>query len=128
MERKLRVTVDGHVYEVTVEDLTESGGSLYPQPGSMVVAVPAVAPLAAPAPPLATAAAGAGDVVCTLGGVVESVPVQVGQQIAQGAVVVVIQAMKMNTPMLAPRAGRVLAVAVQPGQAVEPGIVLATIG
>ena len=37
MERRFRITVDGTPYDVTVEDLTDTGNLLYPQPGSMAV-------------------------------------------------------------------------------------------
>jgi biotin carboxyl carrier protein len=132
MERKLRITVDGRAYNVTVEDLSEGSNLLYPQPGSMTVPsapapVPAAAPVAAAAPAASHGGAGPGDVVATLGGMVESVPVSVGQAVNQGDTVVVLEAMKMNTPMIAPRAGTVTSVAVRAGQAVEAGQLLATI-
>jgi glutaconyl-CoA/methylmalonyl-CoA decarboxylase subunit gamma len=128
MEKKFRITVDGREYTVTVEDLTEGTGSLYPAPGSMTI--PASA--AAPGPTAATAAApraqsGPGDVVATLGGVVESIPVSVGQQVGPGDKVVVIEAMKMKNNMVASRAGKVASIVVKVGDAVEPGQVLLTI-
>ena len=133
MERRFRITVDGTPYDVTVEDLTDTGSKLYPQPGSMALpAVPAPVPAApaptASAPPSAGAPAGPGDVVATLGGVVESVAVQAGQRVNAGDTVVVLEAMKMKSHMVAPRAGTVVSLAVKPGDAVEAGHVLATIG
>ena len=126
MERKFRVTVDGKAYEVVVEDLSEGSNTLYPQPGSMTVpAAPPVSPPPSAAPP--RPAAGAGDVVATLGGVVESIVVAVGQAVQAGDKVLVLEAMKMNSPMIAPRAGTVASIAVKVGDAVEPGQVLATI-
>lgn len=129
MERKFRITVDGRPYSVTVEDMSEGDNLLYPQPGSMVIPSPAspAVPAAAAAPAAARAAAAPGDVVATLGGVVDSVAVSVGQQVNQGDKVVVLEAMKMKTPMIAPRAGKVASVNVKVGDAVEPGQVLVTI-
>ena len=128
MERKFRVTVDGKAYDVTVEDLSEGSNLLYPQPGSMTVPSPAPPrPPAAPAPARAAAVAGAGDVVATLGGVVESISVAVGQAVNVGDKVLVLEAMKMNSPMVAPCAGVVASIAVKVGDAVEPGQVLVTI-
>jgi biotin carboxyl carrier protein len=127
MEKHLRITVDGRQYDVTVEDLSEGAGQLYPQPGSMNIAPPP--PMASP-PPVAGpahAAAGAGDIASTLGGVVESVLVSVGQAVSQGDKVVIIEAMKMKTPMIAPRAGTVAAIAVKAGDAVEAGQVLVSL-
>jgi len=128
MERRFRVTVDGKAYDVTVEDLSEGRNLLYPQPGSMTVPSPAPPrPAAAPAPARAAAVAGAGDVVATLGGVVESINVTMGQAVNAGDKVLVLEAMKMNSPMVAPCAGVVSSIAVKVGDAVEPGQVLVTI-
>lgn len=124
MEKKFRITVDGNPYVVTVEDISEGGSLLYPEPGSMTVPSAIVAPVAAAAPAAAAAPrapAGAGDVVSTLAGVVESVAVSVGQSVAQGDKVATVEAMKMKTPIIAQRAGKVVSVAVKPGDPVEAG-------
>ena len=130
MEKKFKITVDGREYNVTVEDLSEGAGSLYPAPGSMNIPAPqAAAPTAAPAAaaPAARGPSGPGDVVATLGGVVESIAVTVGQQVNQGDKVAVIEAMKMKNTMVAARSGKVSAIAVKVGDAVEAGHVLLTI-
>jgi biotin carboxyl carrier protein len=129
MERKFRVTVDGKAYDVTVEDLSEGRNLLYPQPGSMQVPSPAPPAPATPAatPARAAAAGGVGDVVATLGGVVESISVVEGQAVSAGDKVLVLEAMKMNSPMVAPRAGVVARITVKVGDAVESGQILATI-
>lgn len=90
----------------------------------MTVPSPTAAPVAAAAPKAAAAPrgpAGAGDVVSTLAGVVESVAVSVGQSVAQGDKVATVEAMKMKTPIIAQRAGKVVSVAVKPGDPVEAG-------
>jgi len=130
MEKKFRITVDGKQYNVTVEDLSEGSSLIYPTPGSM--SIPTPAPAAAPAAPAAAPAAKgpaeAGDVVSTLGGLVESIAVSVGQSVNQGDKVVVIEAMKMKTPMIAHRGGKITAIHVRAGDAVEAGQALVTIG
>ncbi|MGA9550257.1 MAG: biotin/lipoyl-containing protein, partial [Rhodomicrobium sp.] len=68
--------------------------------------------------------AAAGDVVCTLGGVVESILVTLGQQVNAGDRVVIIEAMKMKTPMVAQTSGKVEAILVKVGEGVETGQVL----
>lgn len=130
MEKKFRITVDGKQYDVTVEDLSEGTNLIYPSPGSMSIPSPAAAApaAAAAAPAAAKPAAGSGDVVSTLGGVVESVPVSVGQTVAQGDKVVIIEAMKMKTPMVAHKGGKITAIHVKPGEAVEAGQALVSIG
>lgn len=128
MEKKFRITVDGREYSVTVEDLTEGTGSLYPAPGSMTIPAPSAAPVPSAAPAAASRGpSGPGDVVATLGGVVQSIPVSVGQQVSPGDNVVVVEAMKMKNNMVASRAGKVASIAVKVGDAVEPGQVLLTI-
>jgi biotin carboxyl carrier protein len=129
MEKKFRITVDGKQYDVTVEDLTEGSSLIYPSPGSMSIPQPQPAAVAAAAAPAAAkAAAGAGDVVSTLGGVVESIAVSMGQAVAQGDKVVIIEAMKMKTPMVAHKGGKVTAIHVKAGDAVEAGQALVSIG
>jgi biotin carboxyl carrier protein len=130
MEKKFRITVDGKQYNVTVEDLSEGSSMLYPAPGSMTIPTPppAAPAAAASAPAAAKGPAGAGDVTSTLGGVVESIAVTVGQAVAQGDKVVIIEAMKMKTPMIAHRAGNVTAIHVKAGDAVEAGQALISIG
>lgn len=131
MERKLRITVDGRKYDVTVEDLSDVSSLPYSQPG--MVYMPPAAPAAfapaatasAPTPaPKPAGPAAAGDVVCTLGGVVESILVTLGQQVNAGDRVVVIEAMKMKTPMVAHTSGKVEAILVKVGEGVETGQVL----
>ncbi|MGB7990512.1 MAG: biotin/lipoyl-containing protein, partial [Candidatus Methylophosphatis roskildensis] len=61
-------------------------------------------------------------------GVVESVAVSVGQSVAQGDKVATVEAMKMKTPIIAHRAGKVTSIAVKPGDPVEPGQTLLVLG
>jgi biotin carboxyl carrier protein len=128
MERKLRITVDGRKYDVTVEDLSDVSSLPYSQPVYMPPAAPAAfAPPATASAPAAAKPAGpaaAGDVVCTLGGVVESILVTLGQQVNAGDRVVVIEAMKMKTPMVAHTSGKVETILVKVGEGVETGQVL----
>lgn len=128
--KKLRVTVEGKVYEVLVEMLDEGPAAAAPSSAPAVSAPVASSPLApaaaAPAatPARAPAAAGAGDVPCPLAGKVVSIDVKVGQSVAEGAQVATVEAMKMNTYIFAPRAGRVDAILVNAGDGVEEGSVL----
>ncbi|HRL77778.1 MAG TPA: acetyl-CoA carboxylase biotin carboxyl carrier protein subunit, partial [Candidatus Accumulibacter phosphatis] len=76
----------------------------------------------------ASAAAGAGDEVAGMGGVVVEVLVKVGQTVASGDRLLVLEAMKMKTPVIASRGGQVTRVLVAPGDPVEGGQPLVTIG
>ena len=126
MEKTFRITIDGRAYVVTVEDISQDGAQrLYPEPGSMRVASPpspAAAAVATPAPaPAAGAAAGPGDEPSPLAGVVKELHVSVGQEVAEGDRLVSLEAMKMVTEVIARRAGKVVSIAVQPGDPVDAG-------
>lgn len=128
--KKLRVTVDGRAFDVTVEILEEAGAAApvaVAAPAPTVIAPASVAaPVSAPRPTAAPAAAG--SIPSPLAGKVVSVDVKVGQKVEEGAQLLTIEAMKMNTYVYAPRAGTVASVAVNPGDAVEEGQALVTLG
>lgn len=133
MIRSLRVTVDGHEYTVTVEDLTDADNQLYPHPGSMAPpALPAAGPTPAsaspaspsrpsPTPGQATAGPADGAVVAPMSGVVVEVNVSAGQQVTPGQTVAVLEAMKMKTPIVVETAGTVESVTVSVGDGVQVG-------
>ena len=139
MIKRLRVTVDGSTYDVTVEVPEESSSHGRPGPGDFRAAPPP--PVAAAAPAAATAAAHPappppprprtqrpGDVPCPLSGRVTAVLVQAGQDVKEGDHLVTLEAMKMNTFVFAPRSGKVTAVKTEVGAVVEENQVLVTIG
>lgn len=134
MEKKFRITVEGKQYIVTVEDISSDGAqTLYPDPGSMNL-LPQAAPVpTAPAPtsaaaPAAVTASGPGDELAPLGGVVQTVHVSIGQAVNEGDKLVSLEAMKMITHVVAKRGGKVTNIAVKPGDPVDAGQVLLTVG
>ena len=127
MIKKLRVTVDGSTYDVTVELPDNAAapalsvGPLAAPPAATAAPAPAQMP-AAVAPPLTSAApSGPGEVPSPLAGRVTAVVVTVGQQVKEGDHLITLEAMKMNTFVFAPRAGKVAEVKTAVGQAVEEG-------
>lgn len=66
--------------------------------------------------------------VAPVAGVVAAVSVQVGDAVAEGDPVVILQSMKMEIPITAGSAGRVVEILVEEGQEVERGAELARIG
>lgn len=132
MPRQFKVTVNGREYEVAVLEI--SAGSAGQSSGHAASAMPvasagsastAAAPAAAA--PRQAPAAGAGDIVAGMGGVVVEVKVKVGQTVAVGDQLVILEAMKMKTPITATRAGQVTQVHVAAGDAVEAGQALVTV-
>ena len=69
----------------------------------------------------AGAHAGPMAVTATLPGLIVTVAVVVGAEVAEGASLLTIEAMKMQNEVRAPRAERVIEVSVQPGQTVATG-------
>lgn len=137
MQRTFKITVDGRPYTVTVEEVGELSPMSIPQPGDMAppapapaaaAPAPAAAPAAAAPAPSAPPAAGAGDEVSPLGGVVVSIDVSLGQQVAEGDKIVTLEAMKMKTIVSAHAGGKVTAIHVKAGDGVEAGQPLLTIG
>jgi len=53
---------------------------------------------------------------------VVSIHVKPGQDVAREALLITLEAMKMELPIKAPRAGRVTAVSCRPGELVQPGV------
>ncbi|MCI9167855.1 MAG: acetyl-CoA carboxylase biotin carboxyl carrier protein subunit [Dorea sp.] len=116
------ITVNGNVYDVTVE---EKGAGAAPA-AAPVMAAPKAAPAKAPAP---KAAAGAGSVEVKAGaaGKVFKIEANVGQSVKKGDPVVIIEAMKMEIPVVAPEDGTVASIDAAVGDPVEAGAVLATL-
>ena len=116
------ITVNGNVYDVTVEEKGAGAAPATPK------APAAPAPKAAPAP-AAPKAAGAGRIQVKAGaaGKVYQIPTSVGQSVQPGDTVVVIEAMKMEIPVVAPEAGTIASIDVAVGDAIEAGAVLATL-
>lgn len=136
--KKLRITVDGKVFDVSVELLDQvSSTTAAPAPAPVAAPAPAAsapvaasapAPAPAPAPVPAPAAAGAGDVPSPLAGKVVSLDVAAGASVKAGDQILTLEAMKMNTIIYAPASGTLTAFCVNPGDTVQEGQALAKIG
>ena len=114
------ITVNGNVYDVTVE---EGAGGAAP-------AARAAAPAPkAPAGPAKKASAGAGSIKIEAGaaGKVLRIDANVGTAVKKGDTVVTLESMKMEIPMVAPQDGTVASIEVNVGDAIEAGALLATL-
>jgi biotin carboxyl carrier protein len=124
MERTFRITVENSVYTVTVEELGTD--ALQSQSSCTSAVSPAAVPLTQSTNDR-TSTLAAEDLKCRLGGVVDSIEVTLGQTVNKGDKVVVVEAMKMKTPMFATRSGVVSRIAVKVGEKVDTGQVLINI-
>ena len=118
-----RVSVNGTQYDVVVGPGDADISQAMP-----VEAAPA--PVAAP-PAAATApapASGGTEVRAPLAGSVIDVVVSVGQQVAEGDPVLIVEAMKMETEVRASSGGTVQSIAVKKGDAIAADQLLLTIG
>ena len=115
------ITVNGNVYDVTVE---EKGAS---QAAPVKAAAPKAPAVSAPKPAKTAVAAGAVEVKAGAAGKVFKIEAGVGSSVKRGDAVVIIEAMKMEIPVVAPEDGTVASINVAVGDAIEAGEVLATL-
>lgn len=116
------ITVNGNVYNVTVEEGQTSGA-----PAAVPVAAPKAAPAAAPKAAAPAASAGSVKVTAGAAGKVFKVEASVGQAVKAGDPVIILEAMKMEIPVVAPQDGTVASIDVAVGDAVEAGATLASL-
>ncbi len=131
---KYKVTLNGRTYEVEVEAgqamlLSEYEAIVPSAPAAAPVAAPvAAAPAAAPAP-AAPAVTGSGEVVKSpMPGTILKVNVTQGQAVKEGDVLVVLEAMKMENEIMAPKAGTITQVITSKGASVDTDAPLVVIG
>lgn len=114
------ITVNGTAYDVTVEETDGSTAA----PVSAPKASPKAAPKAAVKP---AAAEGSIQVKAGAAGKVVKIEAGVGTAVKKGDSVIIIEAMKMEIPVVAPEDGTVASVDCKIGDAIEGGAVLATL-
>jgi len=126
---QLTLTIDGKKYLVDVE--VEEGEEVrfpgsFPEPTSTLQAHP-TAPVLVPKPPVPHGAGAGDEKVCRspIAGVVFKIVAQVGQQLEVDDLLVVLEAMKMETNITAHIPGKVAKILVAVGEAVQPGQALA---
>lgn len=115
------ITVNGNVYDVTVE---ETGAA---QTAAPLAAPRAAAPAPAPAAaPKASGSAGSVKIEAGAAGKVFKIETSAGSQVKKGDPILVLEIMKMETPVVAPQDGTVASIEVAVGDTVESGALLAT--
>ena len=134
--KEYKYTIDGKEYKVAIGDIVENvadvtvNGEQYKvemepekEPKKPKPVVRPVAPAPAPASSGASKASANSQnaVKAPLPGVITEVKVAVGDSVAEGDTVVVLEAMKMANNLDAEKGGKVTAILVQPGQSVMEG-------
>lgn len=130
---KYKVTLNGRTYEVEVEAgkamLLDEYEAIVPAAAPVAAPAAAPAPVAAPAAAPAPAAPVAGEAVTApMPGNILKVNVTPGQAVKEGDVLVVLEAMKMENEILAPKACTVKQVLVSKGSTVDTGATLVVLG
>lgn len=117
------ITVNGNVYNVTVEEGTTAGAPVAAAPKAAPVA-----PKAAPAPAAPkSAGAGAVKVNAPMPGKIVGVKANVGDVVKKGQVILVLEAMKMENDIVAPQDGTIASIDTAVGNSVEAGETIATL-
>ena len=122
---KANVTVNGKIYEVELDKPAK------PAVTKPVARPAATAPTAAPAPAVAPAprpAAGGAGIKAPLPGVILDIKVKVGDAVAKGQTVAILEAMKMENNINADREGTVVSINVEKGQSIAEGTDIITLG
>ena len=126
--KNLKITVNGVSYDVQVEETGAAAPMAAPAANPVAALAPAAvpAPVAAPVPaaapaPVAAPAADAEIINCPMPGTIVSVDVTAGQTVAEGDILVILEAMKMENEIMAPHAGVIAAIHVSKGESVDSG-------
>ena len=123
--KKMRITLEGKAYEVTVELLEDTASSVLQTPAGVhsPVQVPPFAVSTAVEKPVSVTPVVEGCIAvsCPMAGKVFKCLVKPGDQVTHNQVVIVLDAMKMETPVVAPVAGVVRTVLFKEGDSVDEG-------
>ncbi len=136
--RKFVINVNGRTYEVEVEEVLDG----VPVKAEYSVSTPTPAPAAVSAPKAEAPApekkevpnaaggpvpAGASTVNAPMPGTILDIQVNVGDTVAKGQVLLILEAMKMENEIMAPKEGKVVSIQTTKGASVNPGDVLVAI-
>lgn len=134
--KKFRITVDGTVYNVEVEEVEGATATTPQMPTPQLPKEeklpPPVAASGQPKEPVTStptqAAPGKGKLTAPMPGTILKVLVNTGDKVEQGQPLVILEAMKMENKINANATGTVTSIEVSPGQNVDTGQLLLTIG
>nr|MBN2276614.1 biotin/lipoyl-binding protein [candidate division Zixibacteria bacterium] len=122
---KLKITVHGVAYEVDVEVLDAGEGfpaAAAPRPKAQKPSANSASPApAAPIPSASTPTGNGGAVTSPIAGTIIEIKCKPGDNVTNGQILLIIEAMKMKTSIAAPTAGKVKAVPIAVGDTVREG-------
>lgn len=124
---KYKVTLNGKTYEVEVEKskaiLLDEYEALAPAPvaAAPVAAAPAAAPATVPAPAAPVNLAAGETVAAPMPGNILRIDVNQGDTVKEGQLLVILEAMKMENEIVAPKDGTVAQVVTSKGAVVDTG-------
>lgn len=128
---KYKVTLNGKTYEVEVEKgkaiLLDEYEALAPAPAAPVAAAPAAALAAAPAPAAPVNLAAGETVAAPMPGNILRIDVNQGDTVKEGQILVILEAMKMENEIVAPKDGTVAQIVTSKGAVVDTGAPLVII-
>jgi biotin carboxyl carrier protein len=144
---KYKVNVDGKNYEVEVENIGDgnleiklgdkkstvnieelSSGTVHPSSPRPVYKTPSYTPKAEPVPTPVQSSGNGEPIKAVMAGTVLSIKKKVGDKVTIGDVVLILEAMKMENEISTPSEGVISAIQVNPGQLINTGDTLFTIG
>lgn len=118
--KKFIITYKGQKYELEVEEVTGNGSM------QKTAAAPATAP--APAVSPSAISAGAKTIKAPMPGKILEILVKPGDTVKRGAVLLILEAMKMKNEIVAPHDGKISEVSVSAGATVSTGDVMLVLG
>lgn len=122
---KYKVTLNGKTYEVEVEKgkaiLLDEYEALAPAPAAAPVAAAPAAPAAAPAPAAPVNLAAGETVAAPMPGNILRIDVNQGDTVKEGQILVILEAMKMENEIVAPKDGTVAQIVTSKGAVVDTG-------
>lgn len=124
MLRKFRIKINEKEYMVEMEEFGAPAVAAAPTQAVPVQAAPApvAAPVAAPAAPAPVVGSGEGDpITAPMPGKILDIKVNVGDVVTENQVLAVLEAMKLENEIVAPRAGTITAVIATKGAPIDVG-------
>ena len=130
MLRKFRIKINEKEYLVEMEELGVQPGAgpiAAPAPVAAAPAAVPAAPTAAPAPVAAPVSGEGLTMEAPMPGTILDVKVKVGDVVSENQVLVILEAMKMENEIVAPKSGTVTGIYVTKGAAIDVSTPMVTI-